>query len=163
MRALALDLANRTGWALRAGSQTILVGAQDFTPRRGEGAGMRFVRFRRWLEKLYAAYPFGVVFYEQVIGISPRPGQSHQLQQYGGFLAIFQAWAEENGVPYSGVPVASIKKHATGNGNANKEAMLAAAAKLVDSLGIVAEGPLDHNGADALHLLLLTESDSFDP
>jgi Holliday junction resolvasome RuvABC endonuclease subunit len=50
------------------------------------------------------------------------------------------------GIPYQGVPVGSIKKHATGKGNASKEMMIAAAK---------ARGfrPADDNEADALAIL----------
>jgi Holliday junction resolvasome RuvABC endonuclease subunit len=63
-------------------------------------------------------------------------------------MAHLTAWAENRKIPYSGVPVGTIKKHATGKGNANKEAMIAAA---------VAMGyrPADDNEADALALLHL--------
>ncbi len=58
------------------------------------------------------------------------------------------AWAEHHSIPYSGVPVGTIKKHATGKGNADKAAMMAA----VTALGFA---PLDDNEADALALLSL--------
>jgi hypothetical protein len=50
-------------------------------------------------------------------------------------------------VPYQGVPVGTIKRFATGRGNANKTAMIAA---------MQARGfhPGDDNEADALALLL---------
>ena len=46
---------------------------------------------------------------------------------YGGFLATLTAWCEHQRIPYQGVPVGTIKKHATGKGNANKAAVIAAA------------------------------------
>ena len=51
-----------------------------------------------------------------------------------------------NGVDYQSVPVGTIKKHATGMGNAGKPAMIAA---------MVAKGhaPTDDNEADALAIL----------
>jgi Holliday junction resolvasome RuvABC endonuclease subunit len=50
-------------------------------------------------------------------------------------------------VPYQGVPVGTIKKHATGRGNADKQAMVAAARARGFS-------PADDNEADAIALLL---------
>lgn len=50
--------------------------------------------------------------------------------------------------PYCGVPVGSIKKRATGKGNAEKAAMVAA----VRSMGFE---PSDDNEADALALLAM--------
>jgi Holliday junction resolvasome RuvABC endonuclease subunit len=46
---------------------------------------------------------------------------------YGGLLATLTAWCDEAKLPYIGVPVATIKRCATGKGNADKDAMLAAA------------------------------------
>ncbi len=65
---------------------------------------------------------------------------------YGGFLATLTAWCEHHQIPYQGVPVGTIKKHATGKGNASKEDVIAA---------IRARGhaPVDDNEADALALL----------
>jgi Holliday junction resolvasome RuvABC endonuclease subunit len=66
---------------------------------------------------------------------------------YGGFLAHLTAWCEHHQIPYQGVPVGTIKKHATGKGNAVKAAMMAA----VRAKGFL---PVDDNEADALALLL---------
>jgi Holliday junction resolvasome RuvABC endonuclease subunit len=62
-------------------------------------------------------------------------------------MATLTAWAELHGIPCEGVPVGTIKRHATGKGNASKEAMIAAAR---------ARGfnPADDNEADAIALLL---------
>jgi Holliday junction resolvasome RuvABC endonuclease subunit len=65
---------------------------------------------------------------------------------YGGFMATLTSWCEAQKIPYQGVPVGTIKKHATGKGNASKEEMIAAArAKSFN--------PTDDNQADALALL----------
>jgi crossover junction endodeoxyribonuclease RuvC len=56
------------------------------------------------------------------------------------------AWAEMFKIPYRGVPVGTIKRHTTGRGNADKEAVIAA----VRALGF---DPVDDNEADALALL----------
>ena len=65
---------------------------------------------------------------------------------YGGFLATLTAWCEHHQVPYQGVPVGTIKKHATGKGNASKDDVLSA----MRALG---HAPADDNEADALALL----------
>ena len=61
-------------------------------------------------------------------------------------MATLTAWAEMRGVPYQGVPVGTIKKHAAGNGNANKAVMVAAAQARGYS-------PADDNEADAIAIL----------
>jgi Holliday junction resolvasome RuvABC endonuclease subunit len=68
---------------------------------------------------------------------------------YGGFLATLTAWCEHHQIPYQGVPVGTIKKHATGRGNASKDEMVAA----MQALGF---RPADDDEADALALLMWT-------
>jgi Holliday junction resolvasome RuvABC endonuclease subunit len=65
---------------------------------------------------------------------------------YGGFMAHLTAWCEHHQIPYQGVPVGTIKKHATGKGNAGKDEMIAAAKARGNA-------PVDDNEADALALL----------
>ena len=66
---------------------------------------------------------------------------------YGGFLATLTAWCERESVAYQGVPVGTIKRFATGKGNAPKDAMIAA----VRARGF---SPADDNEADAIAILL---------
>jgi Holliday junction resolvasome RuvABC endonuclease subunit len=62
-------------------------------------------------------------------------------------MAVLTSWAELRGVPYQGVPVGTIKRHATGHGNAPKQAMIGAA----QTRGF---SPTDDNEADAIAILL---------
>jgi hypothetical protein len=64
---------------------------------------------------------------------------------YGGYLAHLTAWAEVNKIPCQGVPVGTVKRHVTGKGNADKQAVIDA----VRQLGFA---PADDNEA-ALALL----------
>ena len=140
---LALDLGQKTGWAVRNADGAIASGTAEFKPGRFEGGGMAFLRFRAWLLEVdQTTGGVDTVYFEEV--------RSHRgvaaAHAYGGFLAHLTAWAEANKVPYRGVPVATIKRHATGQGNANKEAVMAA----VRALGFA---PADDNEADALAML----------
>jgi Holliday junction resolvasome RuvABC endonuclease subunit len=104
---------------------------------------MRYLRFRRWLTETKAAV--GVVdevSFEEV----RRHAGVDAAHAYGGFLATLTAWCEHHQIPYAGVPVGSIKRHATGKGNATKGDMISA----VRALG---HDPADDNEADALALL----------
>lgn len=141
---LALDLGTTTGWALRAPEGSVVSGAQSFRPSRFEGGGMRFLRFRGWLEELVATSggTLGAVFFEEV----RRHAGVDAAHVYGGLLATLTAWCEHRRIPYSGVPVATIKRHATGKGNADKAAVIAA----MKALG---HQPGDDNEPDALALL----------
>ena len=56
------------------------------------------------------------------------------------------AWCEHHSIPYQGVPVGTIKKHATGKGNAGKDEVIAAMRALGHAV-------TDDNEADALAIL----------
>ena len=140
---LALDLGQRTGWAVRNPDGAIASGTAEFKPGRFEGGGMVFLRFRAWLQEVdETAGGVGAVYFEEV--------RSHRgvtaAHAYGGFLAHLTAWSEANKIPYRGVPVGTIKRHVTGKGNADKDAVIAA----VRARGF---DPADDNEADALALL----------
>ncbi|QXP92198.1 cytochrome P450 [Methylococcus capsulatus] len=140
---LALDLGTHTGWALHQRDGTIISGSETFKPHRFEGGGMRFLRFKRWLTEIkQAAGDLDAVYFEEV----RRHAGVDAAHAYGGFLAHLTAWCEHHRMPYQGVPVGTIKKHAAGQGNANKAAMVAA----MRSMGF---DPVDDNEADALALL----------
>ena len=140
---LALDLGTTTGWALRTSDRRIVSGTQSFNPQRFEGGGMRFLRFVRWLDELQTlSGGLHQLAFEEV----RRHASTDAAHAYGGFLGQLSAWCEQHAIPYQGVPVGTIKRHATGKGNANKDAMLAA----VRGWGYA---PVDDNEADALALL----------
>jgi Holliday junction resolvasome RuvABC endonuclease subunit len=152
---LALDLGTQMGWALAhmsagvnetaAPKVTITSGSQSFKPQRFEGGGMRFLRFKRWLTEIKQCTPgIDQVVFEEVrrhIGVDAA-------HAYGGFMGHLTAWCEHHQIPYEGVPVGTIKKHATGKGNAGKGDMIAA----VRARG---HAPGDDNEADAIALAYL--------
>ncbi|MBL8419793.1 MAG: hypothetical protein JNK92_04075 [Dechloromonas sp.] len=140
---LALDLGTHTGWAIHQLDGTITSGTEHFTPKRFEGGGMRYLRFKRWLnEILSSSQHINTVFFEEV----RRHAGVDAAHAYGGFMGHLTAWCEQHNIPYQGVPVGTIKKHATGKGNAGKDEMIAAAIKR-------SHAPGDDNEADALALL----------
>jgi hypothetical protein len=66
---LALDLGTHTGWALHHLDGTITSGTENFKPHRFEGGGMRFLRFKQWLnELLSASNHINAVYFEEVGG-----------------------------------------------------------------------------------------------
>ena len=141
---LALDLGTTTGWAIRAFDGLITSGTVSFKPGRFDGGGMRYLRFTDWLTEIdRLSGPIEAIFYEEV--------RAHRgvdaSHVYGGLMATLTAWAELRGVPYAGVPVGTIKRHATGHGNANKQAM----SDVARARGF---SPADDNEADAIALLL---------
>ena len=140
---LALDLGTTTGWALRGSDGHITSGSESFRSQRFEGGGMRFLRFKRWLAELKdMAGGIDALHFEEV----RRHASTDAAHAYGGFLATLTAWCEHHQIPYQGVPVGTIKKHATGKGNAGKKHVIAA----IRGRGHL---PADDNEADALALL----------
>ena len=141
---LALDLGTTAGWALRSGDGAIASGTVSFRPSRYDGGGMRYLRFRGWLDQLVTDVGgLSAVHFEEV----RRHAGTDAAHVYGGLLATLTAWCEQHAVAYQGVPVGTIKRFATGKGNADKAAMLAA----MQARGF---SPADDNEADALAILL---------
>jgi len=140
---LALDLGTTAGWALNHRDGLISSGSESFKTTRFEGGGLRYLRFKRWLTDIkQCAEGIELVCYEEV----RRHAGVDAAHAYGGFMAHLTAWCEHHQIPYQGVPVGTIKKHATGKGNAGKAEMIAAA----KARGF---NPEDDNEADALALL----------
>ncbi len=140
---LALDLGTQTGWALRDREGLINSGTQSFRPQRFEGGGMRYLRFKRWLSELHQAVgDIHAVYFEEV----RRHAGVDAAHVYGGLLATLTSWCEHHNIPYQGVPVGTIKKHATGKGNAGKTEVIAAMCSRGHDV-------VDDNQADALALL----------
>lgn len=137
MNLLALDLGTTTGYCLGT-KESHISGIATFKTDRFSGGGMRFVRFRNWLSELAEQAITEVVFEE----VRAHRG-TDAAHVYGGLMAVLTEWCEARRVPYQGVPVGTIKKFATGKGNANKDMMVAAAR------GWGYE-PVDDNEADAI-------------
>ena len=88
---LALDLGTTTGWAIRTAEGVILSGTVSFRPSRYDGGGMRYLRFRAWLEELAEdAGGLSAIWFEEV----RRHLGTDAAHVHGGLLAILTAWAE---------------------------------------------------------------------
>ena len=160
---LALDLGTTTGWALRSANGPVAHGFVSFKSQRFEGGGMRYLRFGRWLADMLALSGsqtgaqanltgIGAIHFEEVrrhLGVDAA-------HVYGGLLATLTAWCEHHQIPYQGVPVGTIKRHATGKGNAGKTEVIAA----MKALG---HPVTDDNEADALALLHWALAQGADP
>ena len=141
---LALDLGTTTGWALRSHDGLIISGSASFRPGRYDGGGMRYLRFTNWLTELdRLSGPIAAIWFEEV----RRHAGTDAAHVYGGLMASLTSWGELRGIPYEGVPVGTIKRHATGKGNAPKQAM-------IDAARAKGFSPEDDNEADAIAILL---------
>lgn len=139
MTILALDLGTQTGWAMKCDSG-IKSGSVNFSTKRNEGGGMRYLRFKRWLDSINSGIT--EIHFEEV----RRHAGTQAAHVYGGLMGTLTAWCEEHSIPYSSVPVGVIKKSATGKGNASKQEM-------IDAMFNKGYLPEDDNHADALALL----------
>jgi hypothetical protein len=145
---LALDLGTHCGFALSRGG-AITYGTKNFSPRKGDGAGQRWLKFRAMLANLYnAAGELHAVYYEDVK--RHGPDQVIAAHVYGGFLAHLQAWCDVQRVRLVPVGVGQVKKSWTGNGAAKKDLMIAEARRR----GFKVSADAD-DSADALAILHL--------
>ena len=141
---LALDLGTSAGWALQSPDGHISTGTVSLKHTRYDGGGMRYLRFRRWLEQLdIDAGPVEAIYFEEV----RRHAGTDAAHVYGGLLGMLTAWCEEHLVAYQGVPVGTIKRFIAGKGNADKAAV-------IDAVRLRGFAPVDDNEADALAILL---------
>jgi crossover junction endodeoxyribonuclease RuvC len=139
MNIMGLDLSlTRTGYALPDGSYGVLVPPNDVN------RGMPRLRWIRnttvAMAKLQAVDLVVIEGYAMGMG---REAQNHAMGELGGVvrLGMFDA-----GVRYVDVAPATLKRYATGKGNANKELVLVEAVKRLGYQGS------DNNEADALWL-----------
>ena len=135
---LALDLGTRLGWAARKNDGDLWHGVENLHPYKHCPRAFRFAKFAEWLDR----HLVDVIVYEDI----KRHAGTAAAHMWGGFEAILLAHCLRNGVETAWLGVGEIKKHATGKGNAPKDAVIAA---------MRARGfePEDDNDADALALL----------
>ena len=148
MKILALDPATKTGWAHSDGPS----GVWDLSIRRDESGGMRLIRLLGKLNEIRGSLGIDVVAFEAARHSAPKMQGALVVQ--AKIQGVIESWCEQHGVDYRGRSPSEIKKHATGKGIANKDAMLATARAKWPAAGIV-----DHNQADALWLLDLTQTE----
>lgn len=142
MMILGIDPGTNCGWAVINGGRRKASGVWNLKPGRHEGAGMRFVRLYGYLEQLHEAYAIEAIGYEEVA----RHRGVAAAHIYGAIVGVVQQVGEKHTIPYQGIPVGTIKKRATGKGNASKQQMVAAA---VHQFGHLYEAG-DDNEADGL-------------
>ena len=117
---IGIDPATKCGYAvLDEDGKRLASGTWGLERRKGDGAGMLYVRFERLFRELLLAYRGAVVAYEQQA--NRFAGSAHVGL---GIIAHLQRICEEEQVPYTGVTFSTVKKHATGKGNADKAAMI---------------------------------------
>lgn len=123
---VGLDLGTKCGWSvLDLSGNRVDSGHWNFQPKRFESAGIRYIKFAKELRILITKYSDCKVGFEAV----HRHRGVAAAHVYGGLLATMQSLldGEEPAIPYLGIGVGTIKKHATGRGNAKKHEMVESA------------------------------------
>ena len=150
MRIVGLDLGTTMGFAFTDSEHLLThqTGTMNFANKRHENGGMRFIRFKKFLEEVTDGVSIAkgeaecVIFYEEVV--YHRGADAAHV--YGGWIAVLQSYCDERGIAYSGVPIGTIKKRATGSGRANKQDMVRASMR---EWGV----EMTHDQADAAWVL----------
>jgi hypothetical protein len=148
MNVLALDCGEHTGYAtLIDGS--IRSGVEHWKHRTNESVGMKYLRFDAWIREIDRIGRFDLIVYEKPHGL-----QGNAVESMNGYITgIHRMIAEEVGITrekpkeYQAVSPGTIKKFATGKGNAGKSEIKT---WFHDKTGNYA---IDDNEADALALL----------
>jgi Holliday junction resolvasome RuvABC endonuclease subunit len=135
MKIVAFDLGSTMGWA--ANFKPVGSGYRTFTGSRVE----RLLAIQQWLLKFQWTRA-DIVVYE-----TPLVRGQGATRMLWGIAALLEAAATGATLPILDVAVPTIKKFATGSGNAPKDAMLVAAAKKFGYTGA------DEHEADAICLL----------
>lgn len=144
IKILALDPAEKFGWAI----SIELYGTWDFKLKRDESFGMKLLRFKAKLTEVIETEVVDVVVYERVSGI-----HANAIISQSKYIALIETLCTEMNIPHRAYSAPEIKKHATGKGNAKKDAMIEAAQIKFGYMG------KDDNEADALWLLDLAKTD----
>lgn len=129
MNVLVLDLALTTGYAARVNG-VVHSGIALFDVARDESKGLRTMKLARFLDEVLANTPggFGLILFEQA---HHRGGASTAVAER--FIGKLLEWCAVNGnIPHKPVHTATLKKWATGRGNAGKLAMIERAVQLSD-------------------------------
>ena len=111
---LALDLATKTGWALRDRTGAIASGVQEFSLKRGESKGMRFLRFRKWLRDMLALGEMGISFSEKTPGLiafeQAHHRGGHATQLCVGLMTDVLAEAARVDLEHMSIHTGALKK-----------------------------------------------------
>lgn len=141
---LGLDLGTNCGYCFglvyKEKEEVVILpeymGQWDLSAGPYDSGAIRFVRLRRFLNEVKP----DLVAYEDVkftpsealtrfsaARVLARASTSAEL--IGAFRATVVTWCEEKDIPCTGIPIGTIKKRATGKGNASKELIIEACNK----------------------------------
>lgn len=146
MKILALDPASQTGWAVNGLIKSY--GTWDLKTRKDESFGMKLIRLESKLKEVVEQMDIKLIVYER-----PAGRHANSIIHQSKLIAIVEKYCEVNNIQYRAYSSKELKKHATGNGNCSKFAMIRAAKEKLAYAGD------NDNEADALWLLDLAMRD----
>lgn len=154
---LALDLGTKFGFAVTMPTDQglgIASGHATLPTKKDRGPGYRLWAFRRLLDMIANKTPgLRIVAYERVV----RHSSSDAAHLYGAFMGLVQMWAHAEDLEVIEVSVGTIRKFATGKGNAGKPEAMAALRKKLPHMNFTTD-----DEGDALWLLLTILNRDFD-
>jgi len=158
IRILALDQATTTGWAVTTGDGVILesgVWHLEDRKRTGESRGMRYIRFEAFLRQAIKQWHPNIIIHEQTL---LRGGAATEIAN--GLKALILKTTAAYGLGVSCVHISELKHWATGDGRADKEAMVLAAERfcLTQRRSHGNRPLIDDNEADAICIGLWASS-----
>lgn len=142
---LALDIATHTGWAALRSDGSIETGTT--TLKADDHPGARMACLRSWLTE--TENRLGGVDFIAWEDAFRQPGKAGAIHHR--LVGAMLAWAHHHEIGVLPVAVSTIKRHATGRGNASK-------AEMIEAAEAAGYRVVDDNAADALHLLRLVLS-----
>lgn len=119
---LSLDLATNTGWAVYDNGK-ITFGSINFALKRGESAGMRFLRCRSWLRDMSDL----LSTIDLIVCEQPHHRGGYATACAMGLYTEACAFAAQCSAQTTTVHATKLKKWSTGKGNASKDEMIAEA------------------------------------
>lgn len=130
MRILAIDPATSCGWCVMDGS-FIASGTWNLSVDlkiraivdKDEAGGMRLANLRSKLNEVQQEKSVDLLVYEA----SRNLRYGHAVRVAAELQGVIQLWAIDHMIQFKGYSPSEIKKHATGRGNCNKNAMMVAA------------------------------------
>ena len=120
LEVLALDPGSQCGFALGTEGGPAVSGVWHLAPARGESPGMRYLKLRSRLDSILLLYPhLMLVAYER----SFQRGQAAR-EIHHKFVGELESWCATHKIEHTYVYASTLKKHATGKGNATKAMMV---------------------------------------
>lgn len=113
MKILSLDLATKTGWCIAEGGKILSSGVESLAVRRGESAGMIFIRFRAFFAEMLSTTLADLVVYEDPLYMGRSTAATRRILI--GMATHTESICVEKGFEYTAVHGATLKGYILGS------------------------------------------------